>query len=198
MKLVAAVILALTAPGADAQAPTPAPVPAASPTPPAAAAPAKPAPKPAAELQKLAFLVGDWVHEETVHPGPMGPGGPRKGRSKVQWILGDHHLYVNYVSRNSANETVEARGLLGWDAEKKAYYMHWYDNTGMAARYSGDFSPEGTLALNAEYVHQGNPVREQLTIKQQEGGKVLFSSAMAGPDGAPKPVLESVATADKR
>jgi hypothetical protein len=66
----------------SAQAPTPAPA-----EPAAAAAPAPPPlPKPAPEVQKLAFLVGDWVHEETFHPGPAGPGGAGKGRSKSAWV----------------------------------------------------------------------------------------------------------------
>ena len=188
MRIFAAPVLALAATAAQAQAPTPAP----------AAATAAPAPKPAPELQKLAFLVGDWVHEETVAPGPMGPGGPRKGRSKAQWILGEHHLYVNYVSRDAANQTLEARGLLGWDPEKKAYRMGWYDNMGTAVQYQGDFTPEGTLVLNAEYALQGKPVKEQLSIQKQEGGKVVFTSSQLGADGTMKAVLESVATAEKK
>jgi hypothetical protein len=191
MSIFAAALITTLALAADAQAPTPTP----SPAVPAAATPA---PKPAPELQKLAFLVGDWVHEETMHPGPAGPGGPRKGRSKAQWILGDHHLYVNYVSRNAANETIEARGLLGWDADKKAFYMHWYDNFGLAVRYLGDFAPDGGLVLNGEYVVQGKPMKEQFSIQKQEGGKVLFTSSVPGPDGVLKPALESLATPDKR
>jgi hypothetical protein len=191
MHIVVVTLLAVLAPGAELQAPTPPP---AAPT----AAPAAPAPKPAPELAKLAFLVGDWIHEETMHPGPLGPGGPRKGRSKAQWILGDHHLYVNYVSRSAANETLEARGLLGWDADQKAYRMDWYDSTGLAVHYTGDFSPEGVLVLNAEYLFQGKPVREQFSIQRQEGGKLQFTSSMPGPDGALKPVFESLATAEKK
>jgi Protein of unknown function (DUF1579) len=164
----------------------------------AVVASAAPAPRPAPELQKLAFLVGDWVHEETMYPGPLGPGGPRKGRSKGQWLLGDHYLYVNYVSRNAANETLEARGLLGWDPDKKAYRMDWYDSMGMAVHYTGDFTPEGTLVFNAEYVLQGKPVKEQFSIQKPEGGKVVFTSSMPGPDGTFKPVFQSVATADKK
>lgn len=192
--LVSALVLCA---GSWAQAQTP-PAPAAPASQPAPApAPTPAPPKPAAELQKLAFLVGDWVHDEVYHPGALGPGGPGKGRSKAQWILGDHHLYVNYVSRGAMGN-IEARGLLGWDAEKKAYYMDWYDNMGQAVRYLGDFTPEGALVLNAEYMMNGQRVKEEFTVKRQEGGKVLFVSAMPGPDGALKPVFESTATPDKK
>jgi hypothetical protein len=194
MKIIAATALvAAFAGGTQAQAPAPSP--AASPTP--AAAPTPAPPKPAPELQKLAFLVGDWIHDETVHPGPMGPGGPGKGRSKTQWILGDHHLYVNYVSRNAAMGTLEARGLIGWDPDGKAYRMDWYDNMGAAIHYRGDFTPEGTLVFNAELMLQGKPVKEQLSIQRQEG-KLVFTSSLPGPDGALKPAFESVATPEKK
>jgi uncharacterized protein DUF1579 len=190
--LVSALVLGA---GSWVQAQTP-PAPAAPASQPAPAATPAP-PQPALELQKLSFLVGDWVHDEVHHPGAMGPGGPAKGRSKAQWILGDHHLYLNYVSRGAMG-SIEARGLLGWDADKKAYHLDWYDNLGQAVRYQGDFNPEGALLLSAEYTLNGQRVKEELTIKRQEGGKVLFVTALPGPDGALKPVFESTATPDKK
>jgi hypothetical protein len=197
MKIAALAVVACLAGRAEAQAPTPSPAAAAS-QPAPAAAPTPAPPKPAAELQKLAFLVGDWIHEETIHPGPMGPGGPGKGRSKAQWILGDHHLYVNYVSRNAATGTVEARGMLGWDPHNKVYRMDWYDNMGVAAHYVGDFTPDGKLVLTAEYAIQGKPVKEVFSIQRQDGGKLMFTSAMPGPDGTLKTVFESVAAPEKK
>ena len=197
MKIAAAVVVACLAGAAEAQAPVPTPSPAAAASQPAAA-PTPAPPKAAPELQKLAFLVGDWIHEEVIHPGPMGPGGPGKGRSKAQWILGDQHLYVNYVSRNAAVGTIEARGLLGWDPDKKVYRMDWFDNQGQAVHYSGDFTPEGVLILTAEYNFQGKPVKEVFSIQKQEGGKVLFTSAMPGPDGILKPAFESAAAPEKK
>jgi hypothetical protein len=168
---------------------------------PAAAAPAAPAPpalpKPGPEVQKLSFLVGDWVHEETFHPGPMGPGGAGKGRSKSAWALGEHHVYTIYTT-NTPMGKLEARGMFGWDGEKKAYRLAWFDNMGSMTSFTGAFEGEDTLALNAEYTVQGTPVKERLTIKKQGDGKVVFSSAMAGPDGAFKPMLDSTATPDAK
>jgi hypothetical protein len=175
---------------AQAPAPTPAPSPSAAPAP-------APLPSPAPELQKLDFLAGDWIHSENYYPGPMGPGGKGGGRSKVSWILGNHALLVTYVSKTPAG-TIEGRGLLGWDAPKKAYRMDWFDNTGAAIHYTGDFNADGALALNAEYVEGGQTVKEQFTIKKQEDGTVLFTSLMAGPDGTMKPAMESLGTRDAK
>jgi len=176
--------------------PPPPPAPPAAPA--APAAPAVPAlPKPGPEAQKLAFLVGDWVHEETFHPGPMGAGGPAKGRSKSAWILGDHHVYTIYTT-NSPMGKLEARGLFSWDAEKKVYRLAWFDNMGMTTSFTGNFEGDDTLAMGAEYSIQGTPIKERFTIKRHADGKVLFSSAMAGPDGAFKPMLDSLATAEAK
>lgn len=182
---------------AVAQAPTPNP--AAPPASPAAeAAPPAPAlPKPAPETRKLEFLVGDWVHEETFQPGPMGPGGSGKGRSKSAWAMGDHFVYTIYTT-NSPFGKLEARGFTGWDADRKAYRMSWFDNMGMATVYTGDFDAEGALVMNAEYAFQGTPVKERFTIRRQPDGKLVFSSAMAGPDGTYKTGMESVATPDTK
>jgi hypothetical protein len=179
----------LAAAPAFAQAPA---APAAPATPAAAATPA-PLPTPAPEVQKLAFLVGDWVHEETFQPGPMGPGGTGKGRSKSALALGDHYVYTIYTT-NTPMGKLEARGFFGWDGEKKHYTMSWFDNMGMATDFTGNFDADGALVMNAEYTHQGTPVKERFSIKKQDDGKLVFQSAMPGPDGAWKTAMESIAT----
>jgi hypothetical protein len=161
---------------------------------PVATATPPPLPTPAPEVQKLSFLVGDWVHEETFQPGPMGPGGTGKGRSKSALALGDHFVYTIYAT-NSPMGKLEARGFFGWDGEKKTYTMSWFDNMGMATQFTGNFDAEGALVMNAEYSYQGTPVKERFSIKKQPDGKLVFQSAMPGPDGAWKVGMESVATA---
>jgi uncharacterized protein DUF1579 len=187
--LLRALLVASLPAAAAAQAPAPAP----AATPAAAATPA-PLPTPAPEVQKLAFLVGDWVHEETFQPGPMGPGGTGKGRSKSALALGDHYVYTIYTT-NTPMGKLEARGFFGWDGEKKHYTMSWFDNMGMATDFTGNFDAEGALVMNAEYAFQGTPVKERFTIKKQPDGKLVFQSAMPGPDGAWKTGMESIATA---
>jgi Protein of unknown function (DUF1579) len=175
---------------AAAQAPAPTPTPAASPS----VAPA-PLPTPAPETKKLDFLAGDWIHSENYYPGPGGPGGRGGGRSKATWILGNHDLLVTYVTKAPMG-TIEGRGMLSWDAEKKAYRMDWYDNTGDVVHFTGDFNPEGVLVLSADRVHAGQPLKEQFLIKKQDDGTVLFTSQVAGPDGAMKTTMESLGTRD--
>jgi len=177
---------------AAAQAPAPSPTPSASPS----SAPA-PLPTPAPEAQKLDFLAGDWIHAENYYPGPAGPGGKGGGRSKSSWILGNHDLLVTYITKTPMG-TIEGRGVLGWDPDKKAYRMDWFDNTGDAVHFTGDFNAEGVLVLAADRVHAGQPLKQQFLIKKQDDGTVLFTAQTAGPDGAMKTTMESLGTRDTK
>ena len=170
-------------------------------TPPAPSSPAAAAapelPKPAPELQKLEFLKGDWVHEEKYEASPMGPAGTGKGRSRNAWVLGDHHLYMVYAG-NTPMGKMEGRGFLRWDTLARQYTLDWFDNMGLAFHYKGDFGPDGALSLAGEYTHEGQKVRERLTVQKQEEGQVKLTSALAIGDGAElKTVAESVLTAAK-
>lgn len=191
-RLLSCALLAAAPVLAAAQAPAPTPSPSAAPS----AAPA-PLPTPAPEAQKLDFLAGDWIHAENYYPGPMGPGGKGGGRSKTTWILGNHELLVTYVSKTPMG-TIEGRGVLGWDPDRKAYRMDWFDNTGDAVHYTGDFNAEGVLVLAADRVHAGQPQKQQFLIKKQEDGTVLFTAQLAGTDGAMKTTMESLGTRDAK
>lgn len=195
--LVVAAVLCAAPLAAQAPAPAPSPAPAASPQ--AAASPAAAeAPRPAAELKKLAFLVGDWLHAENYPAGPSGPGGKGGGRSKISWVLGEHHLYVIYASKTPMG-TTEGRGFLGWDADARAYRMDWFNNAGRATRYAGDFAPDGTLVLKGTIVREGRSMQETFTIATQPEGKVLFTVALPGEGGAaPVVVLESLASPETK
>jgi len=176
---------------AFAQAPPATPAPAASPAPAAAPAP-PPTPKPAPELQKLAFMLGDWVHEENYQATPFGPAGPGKGRSKVAWALGDHHLAITYAA-NTPMGRVEARGFVGYDAEGRSYRMSWFDNMGMATHYAGQQGDDGVFTFSSEYSYRGQKVKEQFLVARKDEGKLVFTARVQAPDGSWQPVMESVA-----
>lgn len=200
MRLRLAVLTTLcAAPMAVAQAPSapPAasPAPAASPS--APASPAASAPAPAPELQKLGFLVGDWIHEETYAAGPMGPGGPGKARSKISWVLGNQHLYMIYANK-MANGQLEGRAFFGWDPRKRQYRLDWFDNMGDVSHYTGDFDAAGALVLTGEAMVDGRPTREQFSVKPQPDGKVVFTSAIAGAGGAMQTIFESTASPETK
>jgi hypothetical protein len=148
-------------------------------------------PKPTTELEALQFLVEERVHEEIYHPGALPPPGKAAARSKTVWILEGHRLYIVYKSRTAGGD-YEARGFFGWDSQRRLYTLDWFDNVGGARRYAGDFDPQGTLVLSAEFVFEGDPARELFSIHKQDGGKILFMIQRAIGDKAAKILLESM------
>jgi hypothetical protein len=190
-------MLSLTLALVLAQSPAPAASPApADPTPAAeSAAPAPaPAPTPAAapELRRLDFLAGDWVHQETYHAIGDDPAGRGAARSKAIWILDDRHLYVTYKA-NTSRGTVESRAILGYDTAGRRYRMFWFDNTGAATEYAGDFDGEGNLVLSGERTAPGSARKEQLTFRSVPEGGFRLEGRVAAPDGSWALAQESVA-----
>ena len=60
------------------------------------------------------------------------------------------------------------------------------------------FGSDGALNLAGEYSHEGQKVRERLTVQKQEEGQLKLTSALALGDGAEmKTVAESILTAAK-
>jgi hypothetical protein len=112
-------------------------------------------------------------------------------------VLGDHHLYMVYAG-NTPMGKMEGRGFLRWDAAARLYTLDWFDNMGLAFHYKGDFGPDGALNLAGEYSHEGQKVRERLTVQKQEEGQLKLTSALAVGDAAElKTVAESILTAAK-
>jgi hypothetical protein len=194
--LYASLVLAAVLP-LQSQAPPAPPAQSATPAAPAPAPATSPAelPKPAPELDKLSFLVGDWVHAENYYPGPTGPGGKGGGRSKAAWVLGNQHLLVSYVSKAPMGQ-IEGRGILNWDPQAKAYRMYWFDNTGASTVYSGTFNAEGALVLSADSASGAGPAKQQFTIRKQEDGKVLFTHQIGAGSEPLKTAFESLASPD--
>lgn len=174
-------------PAARAAAPIATPEPTATPT----ATPTL-GPRPAPELEALQFLVEERTHEEIYHPGFLDAHGRASARSKAAWILDGHRLYLVYKSRTPAGD-FESRGLLGWDPVRRLYTLDWFDNTGAARQYAGDFDPQGNLVLGAEAVVKGENVRESFSIHKADGGKVLFLVERSVGTGPVKLMLESLA-----
>jgi hypothetical protein len=79
---------------------------------------------PAAEIEALASLAGDWqVQLEDSRPG-ADPQLIAGGRASIEACLGAHFLTWE-VSFFLADRTVEAHGLLGFDADAHRYQFLW-------------------------------------------------------------------------
>jgi hypothetical protein len=103
---------------------------------PFAASAQPPMPKPAPELQKLAYLAGQWEGESETKPSPMGPGGKVHTTQSCEWFPGGFFL-VCRSKYTSGMGTIEGMSEFGYDATGKAYTYHSINNFGEAESATG-------------------------------------------------------------
>jgi len=121
-----------------AQAPKPAAAPAAAP----GGAPAPPATsphKPAAELDQIKWLEGNWHCDGKAPAGPMGPEHGYKSTMKVKRDL-DGFWYVGDYEQKKSKENpmaVKARSFIGFDPVAKKVVSLGVDSFGGALQLSG-------------------------------------------------------------
>jgi hypothetical protein len=190
----ALVLFQSQAPGSLPAAPSAAASPAASPTATTPAPPPAEVVKPIAELERLQFAAGDWVHDKEVdHGGTVGMPRLGAGRSKATWILKGHALHVLYKSKR-ADAEYEGRGIVGWDPETRRYRLDWFDSLGAARRFVGEFDPAGALVFSATFVPRaGQPVTQKVTIKKDRNNRFLILDERAIGNEPPTLYMESLA-----
>lgn len=148
---------------------------------PAAPTPAVPqGPKPPAEVEALSYFLGPWTSEGELKPGPMGPGGPTKGREICRWMPG--RFFVGcMMEAQSPVGLMQVQGIMGWDAEKKVYRWWSFDNVGRAETATGTLK-DGTWTWLGESKMGEKIYKTRYTISdtKPEGYAYSFESS---PDG---------------
>jgi len=76
-------------------------------------------------------LVGRWLRQE---PSTNGTPSRRRGIVRAGPRLADFFVMADYVEEEDGLVVLEGHGVLGWDAEQRAYTWHWFDSLGFAAR----------------------------------------------------------------
>jgi hypothetical protein len=105
-------------------------------------------PKPPPELDALSYFVAPFTSEGEIKPGPLGEGGPTKGREICRWAPG--HFFVGCMMESQSPLGVsQVQAMMGWDAEKKVYRWWSFDNTGRAEEATGTFKG-GTWTWSGE------------------------------------------------
>lgn len=101
-------------------------------------------PKPGDAHRLLARLAGTWVGEETMHPGPMGPGGTSRGFTLSRMSPDGFYLLADYRQEKGGATSFHGHGVIGYDALGKRYLWYWADSMGMppphatAGQWKGD------------------------------------------------------------
>ncbi|HYC79163.1 MAG TPA: DUF1579 family protein [Planctomycetota bacterium] len=145
-------------------------------------------PKPGPLHKKLETLVGTWVGDETMHPGPMGPGGKAKGKT-VSRMLDGFFLISDYEQESGGKIMFRGHGVMGVDPQSQKYQWYWADSMGMApcaatpGTWDGDVfnfehdTPHGRMRYR--YVMQGAD-RYRFTIDSSRDGGKTWAPFMEG------------------
>ena len=109
---------------------------------------------------RLAAFLGRWKTAGRVLPGDSGPGFPFAGTDTYEWVPGGYFL-LHRVDVDMGGERVQALEIIGWDAQREAYFARSYDHQGNvgemqatvrdgtwtfrgdAERFTGAFSDDG-------------------------------------------------------
>ncbi|HSX61295.1 MAG TPA: DUF1579 family protein [Tahibacter sp.] len=105
-----------------------------------------------AALAPLAAFVGTWTTQGEVKLlGPSGRGAPYRATDTYEWLPGGHFLLHRFVAQ-MPDGAVEGIEVIGYDASRKHFTMHSYDNQGNANVMQASVDGE-------QWTYSGNNVR---------------------------------------
>lgn len=138
-------------------------------------------PAPAAELEKLASMVGHWQGSGTANMGPQ----PSKWQSQTTcaWSLGNHFLQEDTrVTFEGMPQPLVFRAYLGWDRENSRYVSVSVNNEGEASINRVERLPDGTLLQFSPHHKDGMTYIER-SRSRADGDEMNFSIDLLTPDG---------------
>jgi Protein of unknown function (DUF1579) len=153
-------------------------------------------PKPGPEHQKLGAFVGNWTFDGEMKPGPMGPGGKMTGSDRIQWMPGNFFVERRFEGKGSMGE-MKGVEIMGYDAAKKVYTFHSFDNMGMMG--SGTMTVKGdTWTVHGTANMAGKVIHDRCNLAFGAGATTLMIKCEMSTDGKTyTPSFEGKATKSK-
>ena len=137
-------------------------------------------PKPPPELDALSYFLGPWTSEGELKSGPMGEGGPTKGREICRWMPG-RFFAACMMEMQSPLGMSQVQAILGWDAEKKVYRWWTFDNVGRSETASGTLK-DGTWTWSSESKMGDKVFKTRYTVTDTQPESYAFTLE-SSPDG---------------
>lgn len=115
--------------------------------------------KPGNKLKHLSFLVGKWHTEGEILKTPSSPFSPIKGMDTYEWI-NDGFFLLHRVDVFMGDTRTEVIEIIGYDSNKKSYFMQSFDNKGeLATMYA-------TLEKSGVFKIVDNKMRSTLSVNK--------------------------------
>ena len=122
-----------------------------------------PMPKPAPELAKLDYLVGNWVSDGDLKPGPFGPGGKFSSTDNASWMEGKFFL-VMHSKFTGAMGNGSSTAYFGYNPDKKVYTYNEFNSMGQATYSEGTVDGD-TWNWTSEENMGGQKFKGRFTMK---------------------------------
>jgi len=135
-----------------------------------------------AEHKKLEGLVGKWIGEEMIQGSPHTTEPKARGTFDIRTDLNGLFALVDYIETARSKTLLAGHGVIGWDAKKRSYTLHWFDTFGSPPAAPGTGQWQGdTLKFHQE--GSGN------TIFQLADGGLIFKIEMDVDGTGAKPII---------
>jgi hypothetical protein len=85
--------------------------------------------KPSIQLKKLNFLIGKWHTKGEVLQGASASSKEIRGMDTYEWVSGGFFI-LHRVDVFMGNERTEAIEIIGYDENRKSYFMKSFDSQG--------------------------------------------------------------------
>ena len=139
-------------------------------------------PTPTEQHKKLEKLSGKWVGEEMIQGSPHTTETKARGTFDFRMDLGDLFAIVDYIEESRGKTLMAGHGVIGWDAKKKKYTLHWFDTFGSPPGAPGTGEWQGD-ALKFHQEGSGN------TIFELADGSLIFKIEMDVDGKGFKPII---------
>jgi hypothetical protein len=131
-------------------------------------------PKPGPRHEKLKAMVGEFVGEETMMPGPWSPEKQqRTGKIKAR-MLESFFVISDYEQSAEGQVTFRGHGVYGWDPQSECYRMYWFDSMGGAGGIA-----DGYLEGNVLTFRNTSPMGHHRYTYTFEKSGMKFEMAMS-------------------
>ena len=121
--------------------------------------------------------------EEKIQGSPHTTETKAMGTIELKTTLGGLFATMDYVEKGAGKTLMAGHGVIGWDAKKKVYTLHWFDTFGSPPGAPGTGQWENdTLKFHQE--GSGN------TILQLTDGGLVFKIEMDVDGKGFKPIIE--------
>jgi hypothetical protein len=119
-------------------------------------------PKPGPEVRRLEVFLGKWITQGEAKASPYGPAGRVTAMETFEWLPGAFFMLHRSEGRQGMIEFNWVE-VLGYDARKKIYTTHTFDNFGNSVLWEGTWR-DNTLTWIADSYIAGKALKERCMI----------------------------------